>query len=91
MFTFEWDPRKAAANLRKHSVSFDEAVTVFGDPSAVTFSDTEHSADEHRSRTYGISGKGRLLVVVHTERPNSVRIINARKATRHEQSIYKQG
>ena len=91
MFSFEWDPQKAVANLRKHAVSFDEAVTVFGDLSAVTFSDTDHSDDEYRSRTYGVSSKGRLLVVVHTERLNNVRIISARKATRYEQSIYKQG
>lgn len=91
MFSFEWDPGKAANNERKHGVSFDEAVTVFGDPLAVTFSDTDHSENEDRSRTYGISGKGRFLVVVHTERPSNVRIISARKATRYEQSIYTQG
>lgn len=91
MFSFEWAPEKAANNERKHGVSFDEAVTVFGDPLAVTFSDTDHSENEDRSRTYGISGKGRLLVVVHTERPGNVRIISARKATRYEQSIYTQG
>lgn len=91
MFSFEWDPEKAANNERKHSISFDEAVTVFGDPLAVTFSDTDHSENEDRSRTYGISGKGRLLVVVHTERPGNLRIISARKATRYEQSIYTQG
>ncbi|MDD5559700.1 BrnT family toxin [Candidatus Methylomirabilis sp.] len=91
MFSFEWDPGKAANNERKHGVSFDEAVTVFGDPLAVTFSDTDHSENEDRSRTYGISGKGRLLVVVHTERPGNVRIVSARKATRYEQSIYTQG
>jgi uncharacterized DUF497 family protein len=91
MFNFEWDAEKAASNLRKHRVSFDEAVTVFGDPLAVTFSDTDHAENEDRSRTYGFSRKGRLLVVVHTERPNNVRIVSARKATRYEQSIYTQG
>lgn len=91
MFSFEWDSAKAASNLRKHRVSFDEVVTVFGDPRAVTFSDTDHSEGEDRSRTYGLSRDGRLLVVVHTERPNKVRIISARKATRHEQSIYTEG
>lgn len=90
MFTFEWDDPKAAGNLKKHQVSFDEAVTVFGDPQAVTFADTEHSALEDRSRTYGISSNGRLLVVVHTERKNNVRIISARKVTRYEKSIYEQ-
>ena len=88
---FEWDTAKAASNLRKHGISFDEAVTVFGDSQAVTFSDTDHSENEDRSRTYGMSSEGRLLVVVHTERPNKVRIINARKATRYEQTIYIQG
>jgi uncharacterized DUF497 family protein len=91
MFNFEWDSGKAASNLRKHGVSFDEAVTVFGDPLALTFSDTDHSETEARSRTYGVSRKGRLLVVVHTERPNKLRIISARKATRYEQSIYTEG
>jgi uncharacterized protein len=90
MFTFEWDDPKAAGNLKKHQVSFDEAVTVFGDLQAVTFADTEHSAVEDRSRTYGISSGGRLLVVVHTERKNNVRIISARKATKYEKSIYEQ-
>lgn len=90
MFTFEWDDAKAAGNLKKHRVSFDEAVSVFGDSQAITFSDTEHSESEDRSRTYGISSKGRLLVVVHTERKNYVRIISARKATKYEKSIYEQ-
>ncbi len=58
MFNFEWDSEKAASNLHKHGVSFDEAVTVFGDPLALTFSDTDHSETEVRSRTYGVSSKG---------------------------------
>lgn len=91
MFTFEWDDDKAASNLRKHSVSFDEAVTLFGDPNAITFSDTDHSESEDRSRTYGLSNRGRLLVVVHTERRNNVRIISARKASRYEKAIYEDG
>ena len=91
MFQFEWDDRKTASNLRKHGVSFDEAVSVFADALALTFADADHSESEERSRTYGISGKGRLLVVVHTERRNNVRIISARKATRYEKSIYEQG
>jgi uncharacterized DUF497 family protein len=73
MFNFEWDSEKAASNLRKHRISFDEAVTVSGDPLALTFSDTDHSETEVRSRTYGVSSEGRLLVVVHTERPNKLR------------------
>lgn len=91
MFKFEWDYQKAASNLQKHGVSFDEAVSVFADVLALTFIDTDHAESEDRSRTYGISNKGRLLVMVHTERRNSIRIISARKATQYEKSIYKQG
>ena len=90
MFKFEWDDQKAASNLQKHGVSFDEAVSVFADGLALTFADTDHFESEDRSRTYGISNKGRLLVVIHTERRNNVRIISARKATRYEKSIYEQ-
>jgi uncharacterized DUF497 family protein len=91
MFNFEWDDQKAASNLQKHGVSFDEAVSVFGDAMALTFSDTDHAEMEDRSRTYGISNKARLLVVIHTERHNGIRIISARKATRYEKSIYENG
>ena len=91
MFKFEWDDQKAASNLRKHGISFDEAVSVFADGQALTFADTDHFESEDRSRSYGISKKGRLLVVVHTERRNNVRIISARKATRYEKSFYEQG
>ncbi|MDB5814106.1 MAG: hypothetical protein JWM03_478 [Rhodocyclales bacterium] len=90
MFKFEWDDQKAASNLKKHAVSFDEAVSVFGDSLALTFADTDHSDTEMRSRTYGMSSKGRLLVVVHTERRNKLRIISARKAAHYEKSIYEQ-
>ena len=91
MFKFEWDDQKAASNFLKHGVSFDEAVSVFGDTRALTFPDTDHSEFEERSRTYGISNKPRLLVVVHTERRNSIRVVSARKATRYEKSIYENG
>ncbi|MHB1198267.1 MAG: BrnT family toxin [Polaromonas sp.] len=91
MFKFEWDDQKAASNLLKHGVSFDEAVSVFGDALALTFADTDHTDVEDRSRTYGISNKARLLVVIHTERRNGIRIISARKATRYEKGIYKNG
>jgi hypothetical protein len=91
MFKFEWDYQKAESNLLKHGVSFDEAVSVFADALALTFADTDHVESEDRSRTYGFSNKGRLLVVVHTERRNNVRIISARKATRYEEGIYDQG
>jgi len=91
MLKFEWDAAKAATNLRKHGVSFDEALSVFADALALTFTDTDHSESEERSRTYGNSNKRRLLVVVHTERRNNIRIISARRATRYEKSIYEQG
>ena len=97
MFTFEWDDPKAASNLRKHGVSFDEALSVFGDLMALTFADTDHSDhsdhsdNEDRSRTYGMSNQARLLVIIHTERQNRIRLISARQATRYEKSIYVNG
>ena len=91
MFQFEWDYQKAARNIQKHGISFEEAVTVFSDPMALTFLDTDHSETEDRSRTYGLSNKERLLVVVHTERQNFLRIISARKATRYEKSLDSHG
>jgi uncharacterized protein len=81
---FEWDPDKAKGSLRKHRVSFDEAVTVFYDPLSVTFDDLDHSISENRLVTVGYSGRGRLLVVSHTERGIAVRIISVRLASRHE-------
>ena len=81
---FEWDPNKARLKLRKHGVSFDEAVTVFYDPLSATFDDPDHSENEERLITVGASSRGRLLVVGHTERGNAVRIINARPASAHE-------
>ncbi len=81
---FEWDARKAEANLRKHRVSFDAAVTVFYDPLAATFDDLDHSLEEGRLVTVGYSAQGRLLVVCHTERGDSVRLISARRATPRE-------
>jgi uncharacterized protein len=81
---FEWDREKAKKNLKKHKVSFDEAMTVFYDPLSATFNDTDHSADEHRFITIGYSSHNHLLVVSHTERGKTLRIISARKATAHE-------
>jgi uncharacterized DUF497 family protein len=81
---FEWGPKKARLNLRKHGVSFDEAATVFYDPLSATFDDPDHSEEEQRLITVGVSSQDRLLVVAHTERGNAVRIINARPATAHE-------
>lgn len=87
---FERDEKKAKANFRKHKVSFDEAVTVFSDPFSITISDPDHSADEERYIDIGYSDKGRLLVVVYTERGPNIRIISCRKATRKEQRSYEE-
>jgi len=81
---FEWDPKKAEQNLRKHSVSFDEAATVFYDPVAATFDDPDHSQTEQRYITVGFSSQQRLLVVAHTETENTIRIISARLTSPHE-------
>lgn len=88
---FEWDPRKAGENLRKHGVSFDEASSVFDDPLGITYPNPDHSGDERRLVTFGYSSSSRLLVVSHTERGDTWRIINARPATRSEQKIYEEG
>lgn len=81
---FEWDRAKAATNLRKHRVSFDEAVTIFYDPLAATFNDSDHSLGEHRFITVGLSSRARLLVVAHAELGESIRIISARLTTARE-------
>lgn len=85
---FEWDRRKAGSNARKHGVTFEEAQTVFADPFAVVFSDVEHSDEELRDIVLGHSIKGRLLLVSFTERPETYRIISARRANRHERTRY---
>ena len=86
---FEWDSAKAAKNLRKHRVSFEEAV--FHDPLAVTGADPDHSVGEARLVTFGLSSAGQLLVVSHTERGEAIRIISARIATQPERFIYEEG
>ena len=89
---FEWDPRKATDNRRKHGVSFDEAVTAFADPLSVTVPDPDHSAaEEARYILVGRSAEGRLLVVSHAERGTAIRIISARPATRRERAQYEEG
>jgi len=88
---FEWDPRKAEVNKRKHDVSFHEAATVFGDPLAITFTDPDHSIDEERYLTFGRSRFDRLLVISHADRKVRVRIISARLMTRQERRIYEEG
>jgi len=88
---FEWDEKKAKRNIRKHKVSFEEATTVFADPLSLTIPDPLHSEEEDRFVTMGMSIKGRLLVVVHTERGEAIRIISARPATRGEREAYEEG
>ena len=81
---FEWDPEKAKLNLKKHGVSVDEAVTAFYDPLSATFDDPDHSEDEKRLITFGVSSRGRMLIIAHTESGGIIRIINARPASPHE-------
>jgi uncharacterized protein len=90
MIRFEWDPTKAAANLRKHRVSFDEAQSVFHDEFACQFYDNEHSTEEDRFLMLGLSVRARLLLVCHCERASGeiIRIISARKATQRESEFY---
>jgi uncharacterized DUF497 family protein len=88
---FEWDASKSRRNEAKHRIGFDEAVTVFGDPLAITFPDPDHSHVELRWLTFGLTSGGRLIVVVHTDQAGRVRLISAREATRHERKIYEEG
>ena len=87
---FEWDPAKAAENLAKHGVSFEEAATVFRDALSATGLDPDHSVEEERYVIFGVSTSGRLLVVAHTERGDTIRIISARPATAGERKIYEE-
>ena len=87
---FEWDAEKAASNLKKHGVSFQEAATAFGDPFSATIADPDHSEDEDRYVLLGETYQGRLVVVVHTDREETVRIISARLASRRERKSYEQ-
>ena len=88
---FEWDPKKAEASKRKHKVSFHEGASVFGDPLAITFTDPDHSEDEERYITFGLSIQRRLLVVSHAGRGNKTRIISVRRMSRKERKIYEEG
>lgn len=85
---FEWDPNKAKINLRKHKVTFEEAATALRDPMAATGADPDHSVTEDRYITFGVSERGRLLVVSHTEEDDIIRIISARVTSKGEQKIY---
>ena len=89
--TFEWDSRKATANLRKHAINFEDAATIFLDPLATTFPDPDHSLDESREITIGYTMKGQLVFVSHCERGKGIRIISARPATRTERDQYEEG
>jgi uncharacterized DUF497 family protein len=93
MIKFEWDELKAAANLKKHQVSFDEARSVFFDDFGVQFFDVDHSTDEERLLMLGMSSGAKLLIVCHCERDQGVviRIISARKATKRESAFYQGG
>jgi len=88
---FYWDPKKAGANAQQHGVTFQEAATLFEDPLAITFEDPDHSKDENRYITFGLSIRKRLLVVSHTERTDRTRIISARPMDRKERIIYEEG
>jgi uncharacterized protein len=88
MIEFEWDPKKAEANLRKHHVAFQESTGVFQDPMSITFYDPDHSEDEERFITIGFSSTGGLLMVAHTDRGKRIRIISARHLARVEREAY---
>jgi uncharacterized protein len=87
---YEWDPKKARANLAKHRVSFEEAATVFLDPLAVTYPDPDHSSEELREITVGHSAKQRVISLYHTQRRDRIRIIGARRATPRERKQYEE-
>ncbi|AFY99531.1 BrnT family toxin [Calothrix sp. PCC 6303] len=87
---FEWNPDKAESNYRKHGVSFEEAATVFKDSLSITFPDPNHSIGENRYVIIGISRFGQLLIIAHTDRDETIRIISARKATKTERRFYEQ-
>ena len=86
----EWDQKKARLNLRKHKVSFEEAATALGDSMAATGADPDHSITEDRYITFGVSERGRLLVVAHTEEEETIRIISARLANKGERKLYEE-
>lgn len=89
-FLFEWDEAKARENARKHKVTFEEAVSVFTDPFLLTFPDDKHSDSEDRFISIGRSERRRVLLVVHTDRGDAIRLISCRKATSAERKTYEQ-
>lgn len=88
---FEWDPSKANSNAQSHGVTFAEAATAFGDPLSITIDDPDHSLGENRCILLGTTFSGKLVVVVHVERGETLRIISARLATRSERKRYEDG
>ena len=88
---FEWNSKKAQSNKKMHGITFEEASTTFGDPLSITIHDPTHSTGEDRFIAVGTSVNGKLIVVVHTDRDDTIRIISARKATRNERKQYEQG
>lgn len=86
-----WDPPKAAANLKKHKISFEEASTVLADPLAITGADPDHSVGETRWITFGLSNRSRLLAVAHTDEGDIIHLISARAAARPERRLYEEG
>ena len=95
-YDFDWDPRKAKANIRNHKVSFERATTTFRDPHLLSIPDDEHSESEERWITMGLDESGSLLVLVHTfenilDDSARIRIISARKATKKETKNYEEG
>ena len=88
---FEWDEEKAKKNLRNHQVSFEEAKVVFKDSFLITYPDPKHSIGEQRYLNIGLSARGQVLIVVHTERGEKIRIISCRKATTSERRDYEEG
>ena len=91
MLLFAWDEEKAASNLEKHGVAFEEAATAFGDPLSLTVADPDHSDNEDRFILLGETALGRLVVVTHSERGDKIRIISARPATKRERKDYEKG
>lgn len=87
-FLFEWDEAKAETNISRHGVSFDEAKTIFNDPYLLTFDDRYHSDHEQRYLSLGISSAGRLLLAVHTDRGEAIRLISSRTVTPKERRTY---
>lgn len=88
--TFEWDEVKEKTNFKKHKVDFEEGKTIFNDPFLFTFPDIEHYSNEERYINIGLSAKGRVLILTHTERQGRIRIINCRKATARERKFYEE-